>query len=101
MPKKPAKKNSYKIWDMIKGFFSPLQIPQSWYTPEPTARERSLSENALVPPGLGDNEEDVHRRNATRLELQRMEQERQAVNSNLRAQHRLMVVTVLTALVAH
>lgn len=46
------------------------------------------------------SDDEVHRRNERRLELMRLDQERDAVNKNLKAQHRLMVVTVLTALVA-
>jgi hypothetical protein len=44
--------------------------------------------------------EEIERRNNRRLEVARLEQDRDAINKNLKAQHRVMIATLITALVA-
>lgn len=49
---------------------------------------------------IGDSVADVARRNAQKIEVARLEQERDAINKNLKAQHRIMIATLILAFVA-
>lgn len=44
--------------------------------------------------------EDIHRLNLERIELARLDQEREITNNNLKAQHRTLIITTLATFIA-
>lgn len=89
----------------ISGFFKPLttrsHVPLLETTRNPDHpvgvvmnMARSLHTISSEP------SEGQHRRNIEKIELAHLEQDRESINNNLRAQHRLMIVTIAATFVA-
>jgi hypothetical protein len=90
-------------WQALKGFLSSSRVPNQWPALEQTPRERYMREHGsdLFPLSLvGERDEDILRRNAQRLEMAKLDQERDIANANLKAQHKIMIATLITALIA-
>ena len=95
-----------KRWKRLKTFFSALETkkhnPKLDYTYSPKS-----AFGALLNPIARISEmytpvvtEEQFRRNMQRIELAKLEQARESTNNNLKAQHRLMVATILASAVA-
>lgn len=59
-----------------------------------------MSMYAFIPPIIGQTDEAIYRRNAQKLEIAKLAQEKDAIDKNLKAQHRVMIATLAAVVVA-
>jgi len=97
-----------KLYKTIKDFFVPLGTTS--HTPD---LDFDYDSNSALSGLLGSTRsllrdfrpsitvtEEQHRRNLEKIEVAKLEQERDAIDKNLLAQHRLMIVTITATFIA-
>lgn len=92
-----------KIFKSIKKFFLPLQnqdhSPRLDRTLSPT-NSLNVMRNVFSAMDASRVTEDQHRKNLEDIELARLKHDREAVNNNLKAQHRVLMVTLAATFIA-
>jgi hypothetical protein len=87
-----------------KGYFSvPQASPWRAVTLEEYSTQRMQNAQQSGLPRYPENipnDQEVERINREKLEIERLDQDRESLNLNLKAQHRIMIATLITALVA-
>jgi len=93
-----ARKRLKSYWKSLKNFLTPLE--SSGYSPqlEQYMSQRIHYEYVIDEHILTDDE--VARINRERIEVARLAQDKDAINKNLKAQHRLVIATLITACAA-
>ena len=86
-----------KLRKVVKNYITPLKSNGKTPVLRTHMKEALKMDFGFV---IGETQEDVARRNMQRLEVARLEQDRDAINKNLLAQHRYMIATLIAALVA-
>ncbi len=100
MAKKTKEGRLNKWWTAVKRALTPYR--SDGYTPVLEIHEvdTMLTDYTFRPIGIGDTVADVERRNSRKLAVARLEQDRDAINKGLRAQHRIYIATLLASMVA-
>ncbi len=100
MAKKTKASRFKRWWTVTRSALTPLH--SDGHTPMlELHRGIDVRDNAsYIPLAIFDKPEDVARRNIEKLEVAKLEQDRDAVNKNLRAQHRLMLAALAAVVVA-
>lgn len=104
-----ARKKNKRTLQSIKNFLTPLRAPTDYLGPtlEPYSSQRQaltyntprhVGRNYVEPPIPSDDE--VSQINRDRLERTRLAQDREALDLNLMSQHKVIVATLITTMVA-
>lgn len=107
-----AEKKTIHVLSAIKDYLTPLKAPSSFYSgprlekyesqrqQEASWRQISPSPSRYATETILPNNDEAKMINDDKLKLSQLDQDREALNLNLKSQHRLMIATLLTALVA-
>jgi hypothetical protein len=104
-----ANKKTRRLLQSLKDFLTPLQAPRDFLGPilEPYSSQRQRS-SLTTPRQVGRNyvevpvpsDDEVSQINRDRLERAKLDQDKEALDLNLRSQHKIIVATLITAMVA-
>lgn len=107
-----AKKKTIRMLNAIKDYLTPLKVTDSFYSGPrlekyESQRQQEASWRQILPRAsrystetiFPDNEE-AKMINDDIIKLSQLDHDRDALNLNLKSQHRLMIATLITALVA-
>lgn len=97
-----------KFWRNFRNFFTPLSTKDhapkldfdyDRFSPVGglLSAARSVTETLTARITVSEQQ---HRRNIEKIEIAKLSQDRESINHNLKAQHRLMIATLITAVIA-
>jgi len=88
-------------WGTVRGYFIPLKSKANIPTLEISEREKYMNQTVVRGVFLGyTTDAEIARRNSEKLEIAKLIQDSDAVNKNLLAQHRSMIITFFATLIA-
>lgn len=104
-----ARKKTHRLLQSVKDFLTPLRAPRDFIGPtlEPYSSQRQQpTYNTPRHVGRGyveqpiPSDEEVSQINRDRLERAKLYQDKEALDLNLRSQHKIIIATLITAMVA-